>query len=306
LYDVFWWCSAMARMDTRDTRSDLRERYPSRGMTFTRPMLPPEEATTFNLVRRLATQQRLHGGVGVVSLHSKALEGGLAGRRPPSGADIELAVEVTPGNWIDLLLQAKRIYEPHRGSNGSYKGWKDGQVRALRRWAARNGDRTPGVLLYNAQVPPFVAPGHYVALRGCGMSPIQCHGWRWPKWNPPDRRSPTAVTLLILPAYGSRMPRSLSRDSISANIVNRYASPLECIFCPGRLTETNETCGGKTGYPICAIKPKNQIPQWAATLLATVEDQAEGEEAQLISGVRPSPDDDRWNAQYSIVLPYIG
>jgi hypothetical protein len=162
------------------------------------------------------------------------------------------------------------------------------------------------MLLYNAEVPPFVAPGDYVALDGCGLSPVRCHGWPWPKWNPPDRRSPTAITLLILPSYGSHLPRSLSRNSISAKIVNRYASPLECIFCPGRLIGTSETCGEETGYPISAIKPKNQIPQWAATLLAAVEVQAESEEAQTTSGVQAFLDDDRWDARYSIVLPYIG
>lgn len=295
----------MARMDTRDTRSDLRERYPSGGTTFTRPMLPPEEATTFNLVRRLAFGHRRRGGVGVVAVHSRALEGGLQGRRPASGADIEIAVEVTPGNWIDLLLQAKRIFESRAGRTGVYEGWSAVQVRNLRRWAARNGDRTPGMLFYNAEIPPFGPPRHEVYLGGCGMSPIRCHGWRWPRWNPPDRRSPIAITLLILPSYPSRLPSSLYGDRLPATAVNQFASPLECIFCPGRLITTVEPCGGRTGSPVSIIKPKNQIPEWAATLLEATGEQAESVDAALTRGTPLPSGDDRWDAQVSVVLPYI-
>jgi hypothetical protein len=303
MYDVFWWCSAMARMDTRDTRSDLRERYPRRGITFTRSMLPPEEATTFAFVRRLATQQRRHGGTGVVTLHSRALEGGLAGQRPPSGADIELAVEVTPGNWIDLLLQAKRIFEPQSGRNSIYDGWKVSQIRDLRLWAKRNGDRTPGMLLYNAEVPPFVPPSYDVDLDGCGMSPIRCHGWRWPTWNPPDCRSPAAITLIVLPILPYSLPSPLLADSLPATVANQYASPLECIFCPGRLMNTNETCGGRTGPPISMIKPKNDIPQWAAGILAAGEERVDSEETRSAPRVQLTTEEEQWDASYSIVLP---
>jgi hypothetical protein len=115
MYNVFWWCSAMARMDTRDTLITLRERYPSGRTTFTRSLLPPEETTIFNLVRKLAYWPVRRRGPVAATLRSKALEGGLAGRRPPSGADLELAVKVAPLTWIDLLLQAKRIFEHRTG-----------------------------------------------------------------------------------------------------------------------------------------------------------------------------------------------
>lgn len=305
MFDVFWWCSAMARMDTRDTRSDLRERYPSGGTTFVRSILPPEEATTFNLVRRLATQQRRHGGGAIVTLHSRALEGGLARRRPPSGADIELAVEITPGNWIDLLLQAKRIFEPQPGQVGVYESWKLSQINALRRWAARNGDRTPGMLLYNAEVPPFVPPGYSVDLGGCCMSPVRCHGWRWPRWNAPDSRSPVAITLLILPNYPSKLPGALSANSVPADIVNQYASPLECIFCPGRLIGAAGTHGYGPAPVVSVIKPKGQVPQWAAELLRAVQERDNTEETHLPSGTQMSRNDNRWDACYSIILPYV-
>lgn len=295
----------MARMDTRDTRRDVKERYPDHGMTFIRSMLPPEEITTFSFVRRIAFQLWKRDAPGVVAVHSKALEGGFARKRPASGADLELAVEVTPGNWVDLLLQAKRLYEPHPGKNGAYEGWKMDQIKKLRRWAARNGDRTPGMLLYNAEIPPFVATRHDVALGGCDMSPIRCHGYRRPVWDPPDRRSPTGITLLVLPRLPSRLPRVLSVDSLPADLANQYASPLECIFCPGRLATATSTREEITKRPAVAIEPKSQAPEWAAMLLAAVEGQADSEGARPTSRVGLSPDDNRWNAQCSVVLPYV-
>jgi hypothetical protein len=306
VYDVFWWCSAMARMDTRDTRSDLGDRYPSGGATFIRSMLPPEEATTFAFVRRLATQYRKRGGAGVVSLHSRALEGGRAGKWPPSGADIEMAVEVAPGTWIDLLLQAKRIFEPRTGQDSVYADWTVTQIRNLCHWAKHNGDRTPGMLLYNAEFSPFVPPSYDVTLDGCGRSPVRCHGWRWPTWEPPDRRSPTAITLIALPSDPSEWPAPLSVEPMPAYLANQYASPLECIFCPGRLANASQTCGGRTGPPVSMIKPKNQIPGWAATLLAAVDQRAAaGADAAVLSSSDQRFSDDDWDARYSIVLPHI-
>jgi hypothetical protein len=295
LYDVFWWCSAMARMDTRDARNSLRERYPSGGTTSTRSMVSPEETTTFNLVRRLAYWQlRLGGGV-AATLHSKALEGGLAGRRPPSGADLELAVEVASGAWVDLLLQAKRIFEHQPGPDGAYDGWKTTQVEDLRSWAAHYGGRTPGMLLYNAEIPPFGAPRHTMTLGGCCTSPLQCHGWRWPRWTPPDRRSPLGITLVVLPDYGTPLMPQLSGDAPTANVVNQYASPLECIFCPNRLVHD------ESDSRVSAIKLKREIPEWAADLLTAVT-----EEQTDATQTRPLPDDaELWHASYSLVLPYV-
>jgi hypothetical protein len=289
----------MARMDTRDTRDLLLERYPSGGRTFTRTVIPPEETTTFNLVRRLAYWQARRGGLVAATLHSRALEGGLDDRRLASGADLEMAVEVTPGTWIDLLLQAKRIFEHQPGPSGVYDGWKADQINDLRYWAAHNGDRTPGMLLYNAEISPFGAPGHDVNLGACEQNLIRCHGWRWPQWMPPDRRSPLGVTLVILPKYGTPLPPSLSRDALAANVVNQYASPLECIFCPGRLTGSAVTLHRNDRRVISAIEPKDAIPQWANTLLAAVTQDLAND-----VGAQSSSDDEPWDARYSLVLPY--
>lgn len=288
----------MARLDTCDTRDNLRERYPVGSKTFTRSMLPPEEITTFNLMRRIAFWQSRGGGTFAATVHSKALEGGLEGKRPPSGADLELAVEVAPGTWVDLLLQAKRIFE-----NGSYDGWKVAQIGSLRDWAARNGDRTPGMLLYNAEIAPFGPPGHDVDLGGCGMSPIRCYGRHWPSWSPPDSRSPLGITLVVLPKKGSRaqLPRPLSGDALPAERVNKYASPFECIFCPARLRKpTVSRKSARVSRVVSAIEPKTEIPEWANTLLAALEQQSDTAEPGL------SLDDERWDARYSLVLPYVG
>ena len=305
MYDAFWWCSAMTRMDTRDTRRDVRERYPSGGGTFIRSILPPEETTTFSFVRRLAYQHRKRGGGGVVAVHSRALEGGFAGKRPPSGADIELAVEVNPGNWIDLLLQAKRIFEPRAGRDGVYEGWEKAQISSLRRWAARNGDRTPAMLLYNAQISPFVAPGNDVTLGGCCMSPVECDHYRWPMQDPPNRRSPVGITLIVLPSLPSRLPRPLSVDSLPANVANKYASPLECIFCPARLAGSAGIYKGKRSGPISMIRPKHRIPQWAAILLEAAEERVDADNMYSISEARDPLKGNRWDACCSIVLPHI-
>jgi hypothetical protein len=292
----------MTRLDTRDTRSALRERYPARGTMFTRPMLPPEEATTFNLIRRLAYWQMRRGGAVAAILHSRALEGGLAGRRPPSGADIELAVEVAPGSWVDLLLQAKRIFEGPAGRDGVYEGWRVKQIRHLRRWAASNGGRTPGMLLYNAAVPPFGAPPNDVILGACGMSPLRCHGWQWPRWMPPDRRSPLGITLVALPEHGVRLPLLLSGDALPANVVNQYASPLECIFCPGRLAGSTVSCQGSgESLAVLPIFPRNTIPEWADTLLTSALE----ERNLYYSDSRQSPYDNSSDTRYSLVLPHI-
>jgi hypothetical protein len=47
----------------RDTSDLILMRYPSGGRTFTRTVIPPEETTTFNLVRRLAYWQTRLGGL---------------------------------------------------------------------------------------------------------------------------------------------------------------------------------------------------------------------------------------------------
>lgn len=290
MFDVFWWCSAMARMDTRDSRAVLRERFPVDGGTSVRTaVIPPEETTTFNLVRRLAWWQKRKDGDWSAVLHSRALEGRGRGQRPVSGADLELAVEVFPFVWVDLVLQAKRIY-----NDGKYRGWKESQVQQLRSWAAAN-NRTPGMLLYNAEVAPFGGPQTKVTLGACCQSSTRCHGRRWPDWDQPNDRSPLAITLVILPDHGMELPKQLRGNCLSASAVNSYACPLECIFCPARVRGLARLTA--TGDPLSAaslIPSRDNIPDWAAELL--YPQSRESRQSVDVS--------DSLGANYSLVLPF--
>lgn len=122
----------------------------------------PEEATTVNLVRRLAVAVGQQPGHHRVLLHSRPLEGGRRDKhgkfvRRPSGADLQLATRTPAGLWINLLLQAKRLYPPTvRGQQPRYQSWKKTQNRNLLDWAAQH-NHTPGMLLYNDLCGPFVA-----------------------------------------------------------------------------------------------------------------------------------------------------
>lgn len=254
MYREFWWASAMSRMDTRDSLATVIER----GVHAYRRTAPPEEVTTFNLVRRLAFWHA-RMGFDYVALHSRPLEGGnrRTGRQP-SGADLEMSIEVSPGRWIDLALQAKRLHP----ASGTYEGWNTTQINHLRRWANAHGGRTPGMLLYNAALAPFGPPGTFgIPMGACCSGPVRCHGWRWPRWMPPDDRTPAAVTLVILdpegvaPAAGS--PSTLNNPTPGQ--VMPWMQPLECLFCPSAANSTHPS----------KIAASTRPPDWAQSLLAT-------------------------------------
>ncbi len=250
MYDIFWWSSAMSRLDTKHAMAHVLEL--NRALLGT-PAMPPEEVTTFNLVRRLAAAQARRGGAYGVALHSKPLEGGNRRRGIlPSGADLELAVEVRPGAWANLVVQAKRQFT----GTGGYDQWKRWQVDALRVWASAN-NRTPGMLLYNSALQPFTPPGPQplVPMGSCCMKDIRCWGRNWPQWLPPDHRSALAVTLCILPSLPAALPGPLGGDRLAAGVVNGFAMPLECLFCDQ--------------VPRLVVKP--QAPQWALALLEAAQ-----------------------------------
>lgn len=268
LFEEFWWSSALSRLDIRDAQNDvsiLGVHGPTHGV-------PPEEVTTFNLVRRLAGRRRASGGLSI-ALHSRPLEGGNARRgRAPSGADLELAVEVAPDIWTDFALQAKK-FNPE---SGKYDGWSLAQNANLRAWAARKSRRAAGMLLYNTTTSPFSPPGKKSSLfNGCCRSPIQCHGWEWPRWGFPDGRSPLAVS--IIPNISN--PRVSRLTNPTPKEIADFSLPLECLFCPDRIREENG---------ISEFGPK---PDWAEHLL---EDQS----SPQTLGVDVTAD----LASYSIVL----
>lgn len=282
MFGYFWWTSAMARMDTRDSLAGIREL--GVGGRFRR-VAPPEEVTTFNLVRRLAHWHARRGGT-VVALHSRPLEGGRVGIRAPSGADLQMAVEVAPGQWLDLMLQAKRL-DP---TTGRYLEWNSTQLHNLRLWAASHGGRTPGVLLYNSPTPPFGPPGTVTTQGACCSSPIRCHGWHWPTWSLPDNRSPLAVTLVPLPAGSASLPSGhlASATAPSADAVNQAAMPLECVFCPSG--------------PL-VVERRGATPGWALPLLEKATE-ADPEYRQSVDD-EPADVEDPSAPTFSIGLDYV-
>lgn len=290
VFREFWWASAMSRMDTRDSLNLIFERGVSGQL---RSISPPEEVTTFNLVRRLA-----FWGAPAIALHSRPLEGGnrsMKPRRPPSGADLELAVEVLPGVWIDLALQAKKA-DP---ASGTYRGWKPTQNNSLRLWAMNHGARTPAMLLYNAQsIPPFGPPGARVHQGACCRVVVTVHGWCWPRWSVPDDRSPLAVTLVVLDAHGTQpgpgAPTLFKDPSISQ--VLPYSMPLECVFCPKKLLS-----GGKHAIPTLPAPPR-----WASDLLSAQPDRVSMTSPDSADHAPQDADDLEFldQAAFSLVMPF--
>lgn len=275
----------MARMDSRDALNYVRERArssTSSGSTTLQPALPPEEVQTFNLVRRLASSHARRGGRFAAALHTKGLEGG--NRRlgiPPSGADLELALQLPSGDWLDLILQAKRQF-----SNGQYMQWESWQVTALRAWARSRG-RSPGILLYNAPISPFGPPQTWVTMGACCRTHLRCSGRRWPTWLPPDNRSPLAITICMLEDEDIAC---LLRDRPDVNYVNRHAMLFECLLCPSRPP---------------SVLSSRHTPQWAAALLES----ASALESSLVTDEQANVDEplniralNDWVPRYSLVL----
>jgi len=254
LFEVFWWSSALSRMDTRDAQANVW----TRNVTGIAPSVPPEEVTTFNLVRRLVDRRAQSGGL-ALALHSRPLEGGSRRRRRrASGADLELAVEVAPYRWVDMVLQAKR-FNPR---TGKYQGWSRLQNSNLVAWAKSHGRRQAGMLLYNTADPPFAGPpGRSLLFNGCCSTTI-CHGWKWPMWGLPDGRSPLAVSLvpdITVPAVAGLA------NPVPAQVAS-VAMPLECIFCP--VARRRQRGGLTTG----------QLPNWASDIAAAAAEFEPGNE----------------------------
>lgn len=183
LHELLWDVSFHAMKDIVTMDELVKTRGTNLAVTPT-PM--DEEISTINLVRRLALLGRRLGVTAV--LHSRSLEGkytqAVPGQRTaPSGADLELNVEIAPGRWLDLLLQAKRLY-PRRSVPARYNGWDQQQSAALVAWARTHGSRVPGMLLYNGLSQPFTqnkspvtyADFHCSAFGACsGANHLELH-----------------------------------------------------------------------------------------------------------------------------------
>lgn len=147
--ELLWNVSWQAIGATSNTRNYVLQRDSKLRLT---PATEHEETTTSNLLRNIGY---LGQDLGVRAVqHSRQLEGGVSREdrqiTVPSGADLELAIEVSPSKWLDLLLQAKAL-KP----SGTYSSWSPEQNVKLIDWADDH-DRVPGMLLYNDYIPPFI------------------------------------------------------------------------------------------------------------------------------------------------------
>jgi hypothetical protein len=173
--ELLWNVSFLAMLNTKQTREHVLELDVKLKRRAARQ---PEETTTSNLLRQLGYLGQNLGAAAIQ--HTRSLEGGYKPKpkskskqtlRVPSGADLELSIEISPGKWLNLLLQAKAL-KP----SGKYNAWKPAQNANLIAWA-KSHDLIPGMLLYNDVVPPFVMKkqpkvrGDYVCLAfgGCAQ-----------------------------------------------------------------------------------------------------------------------------------------
>lgn len=283
----------------------VKERIP-KGLALS-PATMPEETTTSNLVRRIAYFGRDRGVL--VVLHSRALEGGYKNKngivlRTPSGADLELAVEVAPGQWLDLLLQAKTLKAVPGGHQ--YSEWKATQNAALSAWALSHGGRTPGMLLYNDSVPPFSDPPSFScrAFGGCSganraqnhsHSEMTDHGWDL------HDGTPAGVSLCLekrLLAVDHPNPATIYNSHFP---LEHLAHPLELIRQANRRTGANN---GNPTQPVSAtllgdVPLTDQRPEWASLLMNSdlLDESPELDE----SAAAP---DDEFHVAASAVIPF--
>jgi hypothetical protein len=158
------------------------------------------------------------------------------------------------------------------------------------------------MLLYNAEIPPFGGLQTDVTLGGCCKKTLTSYGSKWP---PPGMRkhgSPLAVTFVSLPDLPARLPTPLRGDSLAADVVNEFAAPLECIFCPSRWSGSPSIAAGTSAkHVIHQIPLSGEIPTWADALMTAMR-------LQDYSGRGTSPDlepyrDEGLVADFSLVLP---
>jgi hypothetical protein len=290
MYGALWSGSLMAMEEAEFARLSMVERHVQDGTLRIRPGGLPEEVMTWKLVRLLSG---LHSGPTstlIIATHSKGLEGGTTNQLA-SGADLELAIEVAPGEWIDLVLQAKRLYT----DSASYDSWKQSQIEALQTWAGLN-DRIPGMLLYNAQVAPFI-DGSVVSQGACSIEAVKMSLAAAPPTPFPTPCAPLGVTLVVLPTTPKVVPIGLEGDGLAAAVVNDYASPWECVLCSHWPARSTHSAGGLPEVPIL-----DAMPSWAteiAALLMGQEDQ--GRIVRLEDVPRPEG-----SPRLSVVVPWSG
>lgn len=177
IHSVLWDVSSDALRDATDMRSLVKERDSSLAL---RGAQMPEEATTINLARRIAVAfsagQRDRAAV---VLHTRGLEGGNNSQGQKSKADLELCIEVAPGKYCDLVLQAKRL-SVKSGSSSKYMGWNPSDNQQLIQWAQTN-KQTPGMILYSEELPNLF-PNLPLLNNICSNAQGHNNGGYYPEW----------------------------------------------------------------------------------------------------------------------------
>ncbi|MDK8664902.1 MULTISPECIES: hypothetical protein [Corynebacterium] len=136
-----------------------------------------EEATTLNFIRRLVTANRFVNGFNAGAiLHSRQLESF------HSKADLELVIKFSPNSWLNLVLQAKSLQ--WRSGTWRYEYWNATKNAELIYWCktqsrVRGRKLTPGMLLYNEDVPVFRNTVHRNPFGACDLTkrytaPVTC------------------------------------------------------------------------------------------------------------------------------------
>lgn len=291
--ELLWNVSYQALLETMLTRQYVLERHSSLLVT---PATEHEETTTSNLLRHLGYYGQM---VGVLAVqHTRTLEGGLSKNRQqvivPSGADLEVAIELSPGLWLDLLLQAKALK-----SSGTYSSWSPQQNHKLISWATGHG-RVPGMLLYNDLAPPFVAvaPPAIFADYACaafGACPsvdrTQLGVWASSAYCVGPDRTPAGISLCLDQASMLAKPASLAS-------IYDFHFQLEHLLHSAEHALAIDVGGGTLND---LVQPTR--PPWATQLLESRV--AQGQETV---DVDPVPGDDRPTeaaARVSAVIPFL-
>jgi uncharacterized protein DUF6615 len=140
-----------------------------------------------------------------------------------SGADFAWAIRVRTGNWLTLLVQAKKL----NPATGTFKELKDDQLGRLQARATRAGSLA--VYLFYSDSALGEA-GDHLAFGRCSrpISVIREHFG--PPWT--TRLTPAGCTLVL----AADVKRLLGRGAPKATPVEiaKVGMPWECLLCPYR------------------------------------------------------------------------
>lgn len=150
------------------------------------------------------------------------------------GLDWLWAIE-RPNSWLTLWVQAKKGYP---GDRVKYDRLTDNESLAqgsrLIAYALQRG-AVPIYAFYNFDADPFTPYRTEVTLGGCCRSPlVRCVATANPPWAECSHGHPSGMGITIADAVDVvfRSVISDDGDAHSAEAVNEYAAPLECLLCP--------------------------------------------------------------------------